>query len=577
MQTRRIRTYILPMIAVLLLACSRGDNNAVYEHLSRLDAMLDDRPQAVSDSLKQLNPESLSRGNRAYYGLLKTIVDDKTYAEFTSDSLINSVQRYYNRHGNGTDAHIRSLVYQGIVRYRMEITDSTVLIPLKQAEQLFKKQKKQNPSIGYLMNYYLGEILAENNDRRNAFRYYNKALQFAGKENNNSHLFDSYLALFWSEMLQSKYNEGKLYLDTLAVFANPNSDAMYSLLNAQSIYYDTQGEYEKALEIKKRQKNILSQIKKKADLFRIHYAISDRYKNLNQLDSAFYYGNLAIEHIVDTTYILNYVLYENMADIAEKKHDYITANEYRRKAAEIHEQTIRRETDTRVLELEKQYNLTEAENSALRAQRHSRFFITTTIIAVLFMLMLYMYFSKQKALVVIRNKQLEAEKNAVQAREAATQAQARELEAKTRLIQQQTIIKEQMLHIYGAFLKQYAEQQSLFKGVTNKLRGKMLHEPADLIEQMLKSGQREFSTITAQLFTAEKLRELLNIHSSLDYLNDSERLILFMLACKAENKDIAALLNTTPISLKARKTQLKKKITDNVKEFRDSDTILSLF
>lgn len=50
------------------------------------------------------------------------------------------MKRYYTRHGKGTDAHIRSLVYRGIVRYRMGITDSAVFAPLKEAEQLYLKQ-----------------------------------------------------------------------------------------------------------------------------------------------------------------------------------------------------------------------------------------------------------------------------------------------------------------------------------------------------------------------------------------------------------------------------------------------------
>lgn len=570
MKIKLQKIYILFMACLLLLACSREKGQLMYTRLYQWDAMLDEAPQAISDSLKQLNPTQLSRANRAYYGLLKTITDDKTYVDFTSDSLINTVRNYYNRYQKGSDNHIRSSVYQGVVRYRMGITDSTALIPLKEAEILFKEQKKQNVSIGYLMNYYLGEILEIKDDNVTAIDYYKKALSFAKKEENVRHCYDAYLTLFWSEMMQGNQGAGKLYLDTLDTFADLAIDARYYLLNAKSVYYNSQQEYEKALDAEKKQMNLLSEMPIKVDEYKIYYSISKQYGNLTLLDSAMHYAKSAVEHITDSTYKLNYMLYENIADVAEKQRDYLTANQYRKIAANTRDKNIQNETDNSLLELEKKYNLAESENKMLKAQRRSRFFTTATITTVLLVLFLYMYFTKQKTLAAIRTKQLEAEKN-------AAQAQASELEAKTHLIQQQAIIKEQMLNVYGTFLKLYAEEQNLFKGVINKLRGQRLHEQADLLEQMLKNGQQEFSIITAQLFTAEKLRELLNIHSSPDYLNDSERLILFMLACKAENKNIAALLHTTSVSLKARKTQLKKKITDNAGEFPDSDILLSVF
>ncbi|MDD4698504.1 MAG: hypothetical protein PHR52_13375, partial [Fermentimonas sp.] len=78
--------------------------------------MIDSKPRLVSDSLKTLEVEKLNRTNRAYYNLLKVITDDKTYVNFTNDSLINSVTYYYKSHDPKNPNLIRSLAYQGIVR-----------------------------------------------------------------------------------------------------------------------------------------------------------------------------------------------------------------------------------------------------------------------------------------------------------------------------------------------------------------------------------------------------------------------------------------------------------------------------
>lgn len=302
--------HIAPLLlCLLILSCNGEKNKATYACLLQWDAMLDEQPQAVSDSLLPLNPKNLSHANRAYYGLLKTIADDKTYARFTSDSLINSVEQYYKRHNKGSNNHIRSLIYQSIVRTRMGVTDTTVLMPLKEAEPLFKRQKQQNPSIGYLMNYYLGEILEVKNDVTKSNIYFKQALYFAQKEGNFRHCFDAYMALYWSEMLQRNNVTGKLYLDTLNTFTDLSTEANYYLLNAKSVYYDSQQEYQKALQVEKQQVELLDDMPVQIDKFRMYYSISGRYNTLNQLDSAMYYARLAVENIADSTYKLNYVLY----------------------------------------------------------------------------------------------------------------------------------------------------------------------------------------------------------------------------------------------------------------------------
>jgi len=46
-------------------------------------------------------------------------------------SLISEVEQYYNDHERTSFYHIRSLLYQAIVRYRMGISDSTVMTPFE--------------------------------------------------------------------------------------------------------------------------------------------------------------------------------------------------------------------------------------------------------------------------------------------------------------------------------------------------------------------------------------------------------------------------------------------------------------
>lgn len=157
-----MRFYLLRLFTILVISsfvlCSRPEDKEMHHKLTRYDALINNYPKAVSDSLKTISYQNLSRSNHAYYGLLKIISDDKTYVNFTSDSLINDVVNYYRDHDPKNTNYIKSLAYQAIVRTRMGIKDSTVFEPLKEADKLFHSQPTQNPSIGYIIHYFLGNI-----------------------------------------------------------------------------------------------------------------------------------------------------------------------------------------------------------------------------------------------------------------------------------------------------------------------------------------------------------------------------------------------------------------------------------
>jgi len=121
----RVWRFILTLLVIIVLgtSCDNGSDKAVFQRLKTWDAVIDSLPAQISDSLKTLDVNQLSRTNRAYYHLLKVISDDKTYVNFTSDSLINSVTDYYRNHEPDGKNFIRSLVLPEIRNtVKMEIT-----------------------------------------------------------------------------------------------------------------------------------------------------------------------------------------------------------------------------------------------------------------------------------------------------------------------------------------------------------------------------------------------------------------------------------------------------------------------
>ena len=311
--------FVLIVILSMNSSCEKANDKMLFDKLRSWDSMIDSIPYAVSDSLQLMDYYDLSRSNRAYYNLLKVISDDKTYVNFSNDSTINSVAIYYKGHDPQNSNYIRALAYQGIVRTRMGVKDSTVYEPLREADRLLKSMPESDPSLGYLINYFLGNVHYNNRNYSSASQYFQTALNYANEEDDSTHVFDTYLAFFWNEMQHKNLDKSKLYLDSLSSFYNYLPEKDYYILNTQSIYYEAIGEPEQALEIEKEQLKIFHRQKEVIDISRLYFNISDRYSGLGQLDSAMFYAQTSIDMIEDSNYRLNHLYYQNVADISVSK------------------------------------------------------------------------------------------------------------------------------------------------------------------------------------------------------------------------------------------------------------------
>jgi tetratricopeptide (TPR) repeat protein len=509
--------------------------------------MLDNDPQLVSDSLETMERAGLSRSNSAYYDLLKVISDDKTYVNFKSDSLINAVSDYYRTHEPNDRNYIRALAYQGIVRTRMGVKDSTVYEPLREADKLIQSNPSPDPSLGYLINYFLGNIHYNNRNYISADDYFHRTLSFAREENDSIHIFDSYLALYWNCMGQRDIEKGKVFLDSVSTFYNHLHRKDYFILNAQSIYYDVIGEPEKALEREKAKLTLYSVQDEKIELSRAYFNISNSYAGLEQLDSAMLYGQMAIDMIEDSSK-LNYLYFQNVANIAEKQNNYTLSNKFLKNAFELHNRSIRERLDTQIAELEKKYDLTEAENEVLRAREQNSRLVIGALLLVIILIIILM-----SALRVRRKSQFKLLQAEHKMEQQELQANIMRDEAGKRkwLLQLYSNISDRLTFLHNEFEqltqryissqpKVYKEMQQILKNTDTDLR--------DLAKNLSPDNNTFYS------YTRLK--------GDADIFNANEKMLLMLLACNADNRQLATFMNTTVESIRVRKSQLKKKMTE---------------
>ena len=535
---------------LLLVSCNGQEDKEIRVRLTSWDALLENNPEAISDSLKTIDPQELSRENRAYYNLLKTISDDKTYFEFKNDSLINRVVDYYHLHEPYGNNYIRALTYKGIVRTRMGIADSTVYEPLKKADNIFHTQRNPDPSIGYILHYFLGNTHYYNGNFEFAGKYFEETLTHAKQKNDSSHIFDAYLATYWNEMAQSKLEEGKRYMDTLSMFYDKIPDKNYLILNAQSVYFVTTKEFEKALDVDKKLLILTKLQKLDVDFSSLYYAISDRYNVLNQLDSAMLYGQMAINNVVDNNKKENYLFYENVANIAEKQQNFSLANKYRQSAFALYEKSVQDRLNTQIMELEKQYDLSEAENIALRSRQNT---LSMAIVALLLAMLATLLITLN-----LRNRRKARLRLMMMEHEAETRA------IETKLLEEEASKRNWLIQLYGYISNRLTSLQENFDTLSQRYVSS--HPKVyENMHKILHSTETDLREIPKTLLPDEDTFFLYTNLSKKDakLFNPNEKIMLMLLICKADNKQISTFMNTSIESIRARKSQLKKKLTEN--------------
>jgi hypothetical protein len=546
----QFRNSLLTFLAIIALgtSCNNGNDNVVLQRLTTLDAVLDTHPQLVSDSLTSLDVNRLSRANRAYYNLLKVISDDKTYVNFVSDSLINSVSDYYRLRDPKSRNYIRALAYQGIVRTRMGVKDSTVFEPLKEADKLFQEQLSPDPTLGYLINYFLGNIHYNNRNYTTANEYFLRTLGFARQEKDSMHIFDTLLALYWNEMQQKEFVKGKTYLDSLSSYFNKLPGKDYFILNAQSVYFDIVDEPEKGLEKEKAKLLLYDKQEENIDLSRVYFNISDRYVSLELLDSAMIYAQMAIDVIQDSAYLYNYLYYENVANIAEKQGNNSYANIYRKKAAELYKNSVNDRLNTQIAELEKKYDLTEAENATLRVRQQNFLIIISALLLLIIVTFIAMYAWRERK--VGKMKLLQAEQT------------VKQQEYQANILKEEAGKRKWLLELYSNI----SDRLTFLHGEVGALSQKYITSNPKVfkeLEKIIKSTDTDLRDITKTLATDN---ETFYAYTHLDdkdgILNTNERMLLMLLACDADNRQLATFMNTTVESIRVRKSQLKRKMLE---------------
>jgi hypothetical protein len=204
--------------------------------------------------------------------------------------------------------------------------------------------------------------------------------------------------------------------------------------------------------------------------------------------------------------------------------------------------------DTQIAELEKKYDLAAAENEILRTRQQNLIIIIGALILLIVFIMILMY-----ALRVRRRSKL------------------RLLEAENRMKQQEfqaNIMKEEagkrkwLLQLYSHISDRLTSLHEEVETLSQKYiaaNPKVYKE----LERIIKTTDTDLRDITKTLATDNQtFYAYTHLEDKEGILNSNEKLLLMLLACDADNRQLATFMNTSVESIRVRKSQLKKKMLE---------------
>ena len=158
---------ILAMIAIVIGCTER------HPLLRRAWNLMEEKPESAKVVLAKVRMSSLTEGEKAEYGLLRTIAAYKTSERIEDDSLITASIAYYNQHGD--DWHRgRAYYYRGTVRMSKFGNNPDAIKDFKVAEFISEKADDEDlKNKVYNMLHYVNELI---NNHPQTLKYAHKWL-----------------------------------------------------------------------------------------------------------------------------------------------------------------------------------------------------------------------------------------------------------------------------------------------------------------------------------------------------------------------------------------------------------------
>lgn len=385
---------ILLCFFVLSTACNRSVDN----RLACADSVIDSDADSAYTILKSIDINDLtSISDKAFYAVLYTQAQYKTFDSIPNDSLINVALDFYADNHN-RNLYTRTLIYKGAVMQEMG-KDDEAMQWYKRAENNAPEDDYMNKglanmrmSVLYAMNY------ADNNEtlekERKALQYFRKAgskryeLMCLGGLGGGYRLIDmdsAYHYLHQAIDLAKELNDDyELYSCTAMLIRAMVYDSLY--INAKNLAISYINANYKFIDDD------------------IYYDLAECYAKLGMVDSAQFYFDKTSEPYNEETILTRIMV---ATAINESKKDYIKAYKYEKLADSLASKVLSRSKGSNLIKQNKELTISNYQSNQIRLEKSKTMHTYIILLTLFIVIVLVLIFYKRK---ILHKKELDSYK-----------------------------------------------------------------------------------------------------------------------------------------------------------------------
>ena len=283
--------FAILLAACLLTACGKwGPHEVLFQEV---ETIVNERPDSALALLETIErPETLPEREWNWRALLWTQARDKLFIRHTSDTLINRVAAYYDKHG---DNHQKALAYyyKGRVNNDLGKLEEATTAYLTAYDYV---KETDDSDLAFRILTQMGTLYARQGSDRQALTAYEEGLKIAIKANDSVNIAYAHAYLGRIYGLDKNWKDcNTSYKHSIAI-SKAIGDIDLLLLGTQELaaYYTDQDSLDTALDLLKKAVAFENEYNIPHDLS-TDLAIGDIYRKLNETDSAYNYLSQAIK------------------------------------------------------------------------------------------------------------------------------------------------------------------------------------------------------------------------------------------------------------------------------------------
>ena len=238
---------LLIILAVMAIVIGCTEQHPL---LRRAWNLMEEKPESAKVVLAKMRMNSLTEGEKAEYGLLRTIAAYKTSERIEDDSLITTSIAYYNQHGD--DWHRgRAYYYRGTVRMSEFGNNPDAIKDFKVAEFISEKADDEDlKNKVYNMLHYVNELI---NNHPQTLKYAHKWLDSSTELKDSLKILRNLLMCATAHAEMGQKDSAYTYiLKGLELERHADESVLAELYSMTSLMYEERGDTTRAEEYLKK-------------------------------------------------------------------------------------------------------------------------------------------------------------------------------------------------------------------------------------------------------------------------------------------------------------------------------------